>query len=443
MQHTAHRNSSRARFLSALLIAFAFVAAALLPPPARAVRQQRTPSAAQSRTQPVDARPRRVVNPTAPQTQVQTPKATPMPTPAPRATPQTNVPAQTQDDDDAPPLPTPKVTGTPPELKDQGEEVDDEDTVRVNTNEVKLQVRVIDRENRPINNINREEFRVFENGEPQTVVYFSKEEVPISYGLVIDNSGSMRTQLPKVMEAGKTIVNNNRPGDETFLVRFVDSDMIETVQDFTSSQNDLLDAIESLYTQGGQTAVLDAVYVTAERVARYKKGNSLDDRRRRALILVTDGEDRDSFYKQEQLFAALRENDVQIYIIGFVGELDKEGGIIKKSPREKSVNLINRLAKETGGRAFFPNSLSELPQIAQEITRDMRTQYVIGYNPSNKARDGSYRAVKVTVADSSGKEKRIALTRAGYNAPRDGGATTPTPPPAAPKPERSTSVRKP
>ena len=109
---------------------------------------------------------------------------------------------------------------------------------------------------------------------------------------------------------------------------------------------------------------------------------------------------------------------MQIYVIGFVNELDKEGGLIRKSPRDRAVNLINKLASETGGRAFFPQSVAELPQIANEIVRDLRTQYVLAYNPTNKARDGSYRAIKVSVADAPGRDKRIALTRSGRIAPR-------------------------
>jgi Ca-activated chloride channel family protein len=185
--------------------------------------------------------------------------------------------------------------------------------------------------------------------------------------------------------------------------------------------------------------VVDAVYLAAEHVADYKKGN-MDDRRRRALILVTDGEDRDSYYKPEQLFARLREEDVQIYVIGFVNELEKEGGLIKKSPRERAVSLLTRLATDTGGRAFFPESMSELPAIADSIVRDLRTQYVVSYSPTNTAKDGSYRSIRVTVADASGKDKRIALTRNGYIAPKEGApapkgpATRPTPPVRQPTP---------
>jgi Ca-activated chloride channel family protein len=124
----------------------------------------------------------------------------------------------------------------------------------------------------------------------------------------------------------------------------------------------------------------------------------------------------------------LREEDVQIFVIGFVNELDKEAGLIRKSPRDKAVNLINRLASETGGRAFFPESISQLPEIANEIIRDLRTQYVIAYNPTNKAQDGTYRAIKVSVDQPRGdSDKRIALTRTGRLARKES-AGTPRPP---------------
>jgi len=120
---------------------------------------------------------------------------------------------------------------------------------------------------------------------------------------------------------------------------------------------------------------------------------------------------------------------VQIFVIGFVNELDKEAGLIRKSPRDKAVNLIKRLASETGGRAFFPESISQLPEIANEIIRDLRTQYVLSYNPTNKAQDGTYRAIKVTVDQPSGdSDKRIALTRTGRLARKEGSGT-PHPPP--------------
>jgi len=143
------------------------------------------------------------------------------------------------------------------------------------------------------------------------------------------------------------------------------------------------------------------------------------------LIVVTDGEDRASYYPEAELFRRLREEDVQIYVIGFVNELDAEKGLIRKSPRDKAVNLINRIVTETGGRAFFPQSISELPEVANQIVRDLRTQYVISYDPTNKAHDGTYRTIKVNVADAPGRDKRIALTRSGRTAGQGVNATKP------------------
>src|SRR5207248_140928 len=257
------------------------------------------------------------------------------------------------------------------------------------------------------------------------IQFISKEEVPISYGLVVDNTGSLRNQINQVIEASKSILESNKPGDESFVVRFVDREDIKILQDWTADKQSLDDALDDMFVEGGQTAIIDAVYLSAEHASERRKGDPVEDKRRRALILVTDGEDRASFYKQEQLFESLKEEDVQIFVIGFVNELDKERGFISKSKRDRAVDLLDRLAKETGGRAFYPNSLSELPQIADEITKDLRTQYVISYKPSAPARAGEFRPVRVAVSDAPGREKRIAVTRSGYTA--KGAATTPPP----------------
>jgi Ca-activated chloride channel homolog len=366
------------------------------------------------------------------QTPTSRPTATPTPTKSPtpydRIAPQLGEP---------PPVPVlkPKPTPTPEEPV-----ISEGDVLKINTDLVTLNVRVIDRNNRPVSGVRQEDFHVFEDNEPQPIESFSKEEVPISYGLAVDTSGSLRSQLLSVIDAAKTIINSNRTGDETFLVRFISSDKIETVQDFTPSQELMIDALDNLYVEGGQTAIIDAVYLSAEHVAEYKKGDD-NDRRRRALIVITDGEDRNSFYKQDQLFQKLREEDVQIFVIGFVNELDKEGGLIRKSPRERAVNLINKLATETGGRAFFPQSLSELPEISNQIVRDLRTQYVIAYNPTNKTRDGSYRAIKVNVEGGSSGDKRIALTRSGRIAAREGPSGPKPPPVRIPAPKTSMGTR--
>src|SRR5712691_2912938 len=202
------------------------------------------------------------------------PAATPTPTPA-------NVPSQTPAPrTTATPAPTPKgktapalgEAPPPPKLKPKptptpSQEIDPDTTIKINTGLVPLNVRVIDRNNRPIDNVRQNEFHVFEDGVPQPIFDFSREEVPISYGLAVDTSGSLRTQLTSVIDTAKTIINSNKAGAETFPVPFISSDKIETVPGITASKDLLLDGLENLYVEGGQTAIIDAVYLSAEHVA--------------------------------------------------------------------------------------------------------------------------------------------------------------------------------
>lgn len=310
---------------------------------------------------------------------------------------------------------SPTVSPTPDE---------DDEVIKVDVEEVSLNVRVVDRNNRPVNNLRQDEFKVYENNVLQPITSFSKAEVPTNYSLVIDNSGSLRQQLDKVIEASKIIVASNRPDDESSVIRFVSSDKIEILQDFTSSKTELNDALENLFVEGGKTAIIDAVYLAAERTDSYEKSRNPNDKKRRALILVSDGEDRDSFYKEQQLYELLRESDVQIYVIGFVGDLNKDDRIIGKSPQGKARAFLERLATETGGKVYFPNSVNELPDIARDISSELRTQYLVSYSPTEKTQDNSYRNIKVAVADSPKKEKRIAITRSGITRSGEGGKPT-------------------
>ena len=228
------------------------------------------------------------------------------------------------------PTPTPAAKATPPTLKD------DNEVIKIDTELVNLNVRVVDRNNRPINNVTQKEFKIYEDGNLQQIDFFSRSEVPTNYALVIDNSGSLRQQLDKVIEAGKVFVNTNRPNDETMVIRFVGRDKISIEEEFTANKADLNDALDNLFVEGGQTAVIDAVYLAVERVDEYEQSKKLEDRKRRAIILVTDGEDRNSYYNEKQLMDLLRESEVQIYVIGFVDDLSKEGGFIGKSPQGKA-----------------------------------------------------------------------------------------------------------
>lgn len=271
---------------------------------------------------------------------------------------------------------------------------------------VVLHVRVTDALSKAVVDVPENSFRITEDGVPQTIRMFSKEEVPLSYGLLIDNSGSFRTQLSAVVTAGILIVSSNKPNDKAFLIRFISSDKIQTVQEPTTQRQLLINGLQSLYVEGGQTAVIDAVYLGVDKLA--KEVGSDSGVRRRALILVTDGEDRNSFYKLEQLLQLIASTDIQIYTIGITGQL--------KAPSiDRARDLLSRLALETGGRAFFPASGTELEQITDAIINDIRTQYVIGYLPSNTLVQKAFHKVEVSIADDPKREKRVAVTRVGYS----------------------------
>ena len=312
----------------------------------------------------------------------------------------------------------PTATPTPTPIPEEDQ------IVRVDTELVNVDVRVIDRFSRPINGLQQSEFKVFEDGVQQKIDFFSRSEVPTNYTLVIDNSGSLRSQIEQVIEASKILVKANRPADETSVIRFISSEKIEILQDFTSNQTDLIDALEGQYIEGGSTAIIDAVYLAAEKVTSYEKSERSVDRKRRALVLVSDGEDVTSFYTQQQLFERLKETEVQIYVVGFIKDLSTERGFITKSKQSKAKSFLEKLASETGGRAYFPNTTGELNGIAQEIAAELRMQYSIGYIPTNDRKDGTFRNIKVTVSDGPNGQKRIPVTRAGRIAEKEGEPST-------------------
>lgn len=291
--------------------------------------------------------------------------------------------------------------------------IEDEGILRVDTEEVSLNVRVVDGKNRSVNDLDQSQFKIYEDDVLQPITSLTTAEVPVINALVIDNSRSLRTQLGKVIDAGKIIISTNRPKDESLIVRFVSRDKIEIVQDFTVSKNSLNNALDNLFTEGGQTAIVDAVYRTAKKVDEYQKSQKKEDVKLRALILVSDGDDRNSSYDEKQLFDLLRASQVQIYAVGFVNDLSREPDANGVNRQEKAKSFLTRLAEETGGKVYFPDSIDELPQIAADISGEMRTQYLISYSPTDDQRGGTFRKIRVEIADGANKEKRTAITRSG------------------------------
>jgi Ca-activated chloride channel family protein len=279
------------------------------------------------------------------------------------------------------------------------------------TREVRLNMLVTDSSDRAITDLRQEDFRVLEDGKQQAITYFLREEMPVSYGLVVDASGSMRPLLGDILDAGKGVVSRNKPGDEAFILRFTGSDNIEIEQGFTSNRFALEEALDNIYVEGGLTATMDAIVRSMDFLKKYRRSG--EGARRQAMVLISDGEDRGSRARnQDALLNRLREEDIQFFIIALTRISALQGS------RDKAMSFLTRVAEASGGRVFFPKSVSELPGIVDEITRDLRTQYVIGYTPTNMIRDGSFRKVQVTVADSPGRKNLKVITRPGYSLPR-------------------------
>jgi Ca-activated chloride channel family protein len=295
-----------------------------------------------------------------------------------------------------------------PQPRDQGQQAKD-DALQLRADLVTLDVTVVDANNTPVMNLAQSQFQVLEDKVPQKIEFFNKEQVPVSLVLTIDTSGSMKAKLDTVIKSTTRLAKESRSDDEIALIEF--KDQPELLEEFTTNTADIVDTLQSLIGSG-QTAMLDALFLAADYANKEGKN------RRKAVVLVSDGLDADSYYKFDEVVNRLRETDVQIYLIGFTNDLNTDKAwVFKRSEKGKAEELLNKLASETGGRAFFPKELSEVGTITAQISNDLRTQYAIGYYPTNTKRDGTYRGIRVSV--DGGKQKLVARTRAGYVAGRE------------------------
>ena len=279
-------------------------------------------------------------------------------------------------------------------------------TISVEALEVQLPISVVDKDGRPVPGLTKEHFQIFENKVPQTIKTFRHEDIPLSLGLVIDNSGSMRNKRERVNSAALSFVRESNPEDETFIVNFDDSAYLE--QDFTGSIGDLIDALENLDARG-ETALYDAIYLSAEKVKEGKK-------EKKTLLLISDGEDTASKYGVNKVIDALQKSKVTLYAIGLLEENDQRGGLFKKAPSKKAKDELIKFAEVTGGQAFFPKSLDEVDQLVKEIAHDLRNHYNISYVPTNKTLDGTYREITVKLNPPKSAPKLTWRAKPGYTA---------------------------
>lgn len=275
---------------------------------------------------------------------------------------------------------------------------------------VGLSLIVTDKDGKAVNSIRKDQIRIFEEGSEQTLFTVDADERPVDCILLIDATGSFKHLINSALEAAKLFIDNRRPNDQIAIARFVSSDIIETTQEFTTDNQVLLKGLDSIYLQYGQSAVVDALYLGADYVDKHNKGN---ESRRKVVVIITDGEDRSSYYSQEQLTKLFRETGVQVFILGLVLELSKEAGLTRPSPRHKAEKLLNYVADETGGRVFYPETKKALVDAAAQIIMDMRAQFRIRYQSTHGSKKG-FRKVDVKYVAAQSDEKRNLITPRGY-----------------------------
>ncbi len=276
--------------------------------------------------------------------------------------------------------------------------------IQVNVDRVIVPVTVTDPYDRIVTGLGEDNFEIYDDKVQQKILSFSTEDAPISVGMIFDTSGSMSDKIQKSKEAALEFFKTSNPEDEFMLISF--SDRPYLVSAFTDNYENILDRM--LFVKaGGRTSLLDAIYLCLNRMKKSQTS-------RKALLVISDGGDNHSRYTERDIKRAVRESDVQIYAIGVFEPLaDRD-----RTPEEAAgPSLLSELANISGGRMFSVDDPSELPDIAEKISIQLRNQYVIGYKPSNLVRDGRWRRIKVKLRPPRGLPPLQVYARTGYYAP--------------------------
>jgi Ca-activated chloride channel family protein len=269
---------------------------------------------------------------------------------------------------------------------------------------VLVNVAVTDARGRFVTGLEQQDFQVFEDKIAQTVAYFSAEEAPVSVALVLDFSGSMASAFGKLQQAVAEFLKSANPLDEFCLIEF--RDRPEMSMGFTSAPGEIQNRV-ALTKPEGNTALLDAVYLGLRHMRKARNA-------RKILLIVSDGGDNHSRFRAREVENLARESDVEIYAIGMGSSSVRTVGDLWDGPA-----LLNELADEAGGRCYDIDDPRGLPAVADKIGRELRHQYVLGYVPQNRQRDGRYRRIQVKIARAPGQPRLTAYWKRGYYAPAD------------------------
>ncbi len=273
-------------------------------------------------------------------------------------------------------------------------------TFRTDTRLVDLHASVIDKQGHLVLNLPESAFKVYENGIQQEIKMFRREDVPVSLGLIIDNSASMHDKRAKVASAALALVGVSNAEDEVFIMNFNEEASLE--QDYTSNIKELEAALKTIDSRG-QTAMRDALRMGIEHLRHGGK------KEKKILMVVTDGEDNSSVETLDHVIQSAQQNGVIIYGVGLLSDDEPR-------ERERAKEALDALTFATGGQAWYPQELSEVDGIAREVAHEIRNQYIIGYTPIDQSLDGKYRKIRVTVTAPGDPSVR---TRAGYYTGRD------------------------
>jgi Ca-activated chloride channel family protein len=286
---------------------------------------------------------------------------------------------------------------------------DDTATFRADTRLVVLHATVIDKSGKYVTNLPQKSFKVFENGVEQPIKKFMREDVPVSMGLIVDNSGSMRTKRLRVEASALALVKASNRDDEVFVVNFNDDAFLD--QPFTSEEKELERGLAKIDSRGG-TAMRDAIRMSID----YLKENGKRDKK--VLVVVTDGDDNNSSVSLETLIKNIQQSEVpvQIYTVGLLSEEERREA-------KRATRALNAISEASGGASYYPKELGDVEKICQQVARDIRSQYIIQYSPTNSQLDGSFRQIKVV---ANAPNRPTVRTRSGYYATPDRSSNTTT-----------------
>jgi VWFA-related protein len=275
--------------------------------------------------------------------------------------------------------------------------------IRIDTTLVLIPAHVTTGDGAPVTNLSRDNFRVSEDNVEQTITYFAKDDAPISIGVLLDTSGSMRNKMHRSSEASATFFQTANPQDEFFLIEFNDRPRL-TVP-FTNDPDELYRRVVRAHPFG-RTSLLDAVHMASLQM-KYARNS------RKAILIVSDGGDNRSRFTPRQVQGDVLESDMQTYAIG-IFEPDSTRKL--SAEEQRGPDLLEELAEATGGRHYRVDDIDQLASVAARVSTDMRNQYLLGYTSTNAERNGKYRQVKVNAA-ASGAAKLRTYYRRGYYAP--------------------------